>query len=241
MKSLRDLYDKGNDPYTGKPYSWCPDYHQNPYYSMYNNTNSFERNRFFGKTSLWIKPTSWLQFEGRLGYDYYDTYTKQVVLYHTDSPDGGFWSYNRKNAEINADFLAYFNKTFGDNMLNINAVLGANYRDLNYMTSSLTAAALIVPGLYTISNVSGSPGTSMGGSRIRENSVYANLSLGFKGMFYIDASARNDWSSTIEDPFFYPSVSASWLPTETFPVLKGTVLEFLKLRGGWAKIGAATS
>ncbi|MFA6817565.1 MAG: SusC/RagA family TonB-linked outer membrane protein [Bacteroidales bacterium] len=241
MESLKNLYDKGNDPYTGKPYSWCPDYHQNPYYSMYNNTNSFERNRFFGKTSLWIKPTSWLQFEGRLGYDYYDTYTKQVVLFHTDYPEGGFWSYNRKNAEVNADFLAYFNKTFGDNLLNINAVLGANYRDVNYMSSSLTAEALIVPGLFTISNVSGSPGTAMGGSRVRSNSVYANLSLGILGMLYIDASARNDWDSTIADPFFYPSVSASWLVTETFPVLKGTVLEFLKLRGGWAQIGAATS
>jgi len=241
MESLKNLYDKGNDPYTGKPYSWCPDYHQNPYYSMYYNTNSFERNRLFGKTSLWIKPTSWLKFEGRLGYDYYDTYTKQVVLYHTDYPDGGFWSYNRKNTEINADFLAYFDKTFGDNLLSVNAVLGANYRDVNYMNSSLTAEALIVPGLFTISNVSGSPGTSMGGSRIRSNSVYANLSLGFKGMLYIDASARNDWSSTIADPFFYPSVSASWLLTETFPAMKGSVLEFLKLRGGWAQVGAATS
>jgi len=240
MESLKNLYDKGNDPYTGKPYSWCPDYHQNPYYTMYYNTNSFERNRFFGKTSLWFKPTSWLKFEGRLGYDYYDTYTKQVVLYHTDYPDGGFWSYNQKNSEINADFLAYFDKTFGDNLLSVNAVLGANYRDLDYKTSSLSAEALIVPGLYTISNVAGSPGTNMGGSHIRSNSVYASLSLGFKGMLYIDASARNDWSSTIADPFFYPSVSGSWIITETFPVLKGTVLEFLKLRGGWAKIGAAT-
>jgi hypothetical protein len=82
---------------------------------MYYNTNSFERNRFFGKTSLWIKPTSWLKLEGRVGYDYYDTYTKQVVLYHTDYPDGGFWSYNRKNTELNADYLAYFDKTFGNN------------------------------------------------------------------------------------------------------------------------------
>jgi outer membrane receptor protein involved in Fe transport len=56
----------------------------------------------------------------------------------------------------------------------------------------------------------------------------------------MDASARNDWSSTIVDPFFYPSISGSWIIIEMFPVLKGFVLEFLKLRGGWAKIGAAT-
>ena len=241
MQSLKEKWDKGNDPYTGKPWSWNPAYHQNPYYTMYNNTNSYERNRFFGKTSLFIKPTEWFKLEGRVGFDYYDTYTKQVVLYHTSYPEGGFWSYNRKNANLEADIIAYFNKSFGDNLFSIDALVGANYRDQQYVSTSLSASALMVPGVFTISNAVGTPGTGMGGSHIRSNSVYANVSLGFKGMLYLDASARNDWSSTIADPFFYPSVLGSWIITETFPALKGAALEFLKFRGGWAKVGSATS
>lgn len=240
MQSLKNTWDKGNDPYTGKPWNWNPDYHQNPYYSMYNNTNNFERNRLMGKSSLWIKPTDWLKLEGRMGYDYYDTYTKQVVLYHTDNPDGGFWAYNRKNANLEADFLAYFDKTIGDNLLSINVVAGANFRDQQYKSSSLTASSLVVPGVYTVSNAAGTPGTGMDTSHIRSNSVYGNLSLGFKGMLYVDASARQDWSSTIADPIFYPSITGSWIITETFPSLKGSVLEFLKVRGGWTKVGSAT-
>ncbi len=240
MKSLKARWNEVDET-TGKPFNWNPDYHQNPYYTVYKNTNSFDRNRVFGKTSLFLKVTDWLKIEGRLGYDYYDSQAFQKVAYNTDYPDGGFWQFSQKNSELNADILAMFNKTFGEDVFNISAILGANFRNSKYQNNVLGAEALTVPELYTISNVNGSPITSMDHSHIRTNSVYASLSLGFKGMLYLDASARNDWSSTIKDPFFYPSVSLSWIPTQTFEALKGSVLNYLKIRGGWAKIGSATS
>src|SRR5690606_25811062 len=58
---------------------------------------------------------------------------------------------------------------------------------------------------------------------------------------YLDVSARNDWSSTIIEDFFYPSASLSWLPTTTFENLKSDILSFWKLRAGWAEIGAGTT
>ena len=86
---------------------------------MYNNTNNFEQ-PFLQRTALWIKPTSWLQFEGRLGYDYYDTYTKQVVLFHGFSE--GFGPITEKNAK-STPISGLLQQGFGDNLLNINAVL----------------------------------------------------------------------------------------------------------------------
>jgi hypothetical protein len=74
---------------------------------------------------------------------------------------------------------------------------------------------------------------------IRSNSVYAQGTFGYGDFIYVDVLARNDWSSTIKDPFFYPAVSVSWLPLETFKV-ESDVISFLKLRGGWAKVGNAT-
>ncbi|MFA6677841.1 MAG: SusC/RagA family TonB-linked outer membrane protein, partial [Bacteroidales bacterium] len=49
-----------------------------------------------------------------------------------------------------------------------------------------------------------------------------------------------DWDSTIDDSFFYPGFSISWLPTSSFDIFKGSFLDYLKIRGGWAKIGSAT-
>jgi outer membrane receptor protein involved in Fe transport len=72
--------------------------------------------------------------------------------------------------------------------------------------------------------------------------VYANVSLGWKNQVYLDLSARNDWDSTIDDPFFYPSASGSWIITETLPALAQLKwIDYIKLRGGWAKIGSATT
>jgi len=110
----------------------------------------------------------------------------------------------------------------------------------NYMGAN-PSNGLTIPGLYTMSNVVGTPITSMDNSHIRSNSVYANASVGWKGQVYLEASVRRDWSSTIKQAFTYPSVSASWVITESFPAIKGNALSYLKVRANWANIGNATS
>lgn len=240
MKDLKDNWDKIDAD--GNYYNWINAFHVNPYFNLYNNTNEFGRDRLLGKGSLWIKPTDWLKFEGRAGYDYYNSNTFQKCLYSTDCPNGWFNELNDSRREINLDFIAYFDKTIGD--ININALAGANYSDMTWQKSSMGANAsygLTVPGLYTMGNVIGTPKTDMDHSHIRSNSVYANASFGWKNQVYLEASARNDWSSTIKDSFFYPSVSLSWVPTETFENLKSDVMSYLKIRTNLASIGNATS
>jgi TonB-linked SusC/RagA family outer membrane protein len=229
----------------GYPYNWNSNYHNNPYWSMYKNVHPMEKNRLFGKTSLFFKPVDFIKIEGRLGLDYYDTKTTQVETYRSNetmngnSWTGGWFRLNdTKNYEFNADVIASFTKQFGD--FAVDALAGTNYRNLRYEASTIGADQLTVPDLFTISNVKGSPVTSMSHSWIRSNSAYASASIGWKGQAFLEGSARNDWSSTIKDPFFYPAISASWLPTETFKI-KSNILNYLKIRGGWAKIGSATS
>ena len=240
MKDLKANWDKVDAD--GNYYNWINAYHVNPYFTLYNNTNEYGRDRLIGKGSLWVNATEWLKFEGRIGYDYYSDDTFQKCLYSADCPNGWFNEILESRRELNLDFIAYFDKTFGD--FSVNGLLGANYRDMTWKSNSLGANAsygLTVPGLYTIGNVVGTPVTDMDNSHIRSNSVYANVSVGWKNQLYIEGSARNDWSSTINDSFFYPSVSLSWVPTETFPQLKSDALSYLKVRGNIASVGNATS
>jgi TonB-linked SusC/RagA family outer membrane protein len=230
----------------GYPYNWNSNYHNNPYWSLNKNTNSMDKNRLFGKTSIYFKPTSFIKVEGRLGVDYYNTKTMPVITYKsnemqagTGAWDGGkFDLFDIKNYELNADLIATLNKKVGD--FDLGALAGANYRDLKYENSRIGASQLTVPDLFTIANVKGSAVNEMDHSWIRSNSVYASASVGYKAMVYLEGSARQDWTSTIADPFFYPSVSLSWLPTETFHI-NTPILNYLKIRGGWAKVGSATS
>ena len=240
MQPLKENWDQKDELGNFTMYNWNTSYHINPYFNVYMNTNSYQRDRMFGKTSLYFNPLDWLKIEGRLGFDYYNSRMFERQYYNPDDPEGAFYSTDIAQTELNADLIASMNKTFGD--FNLTALVGANYRDAQYLYEQMGADALVLPGIYTISNKVGDAATSMDHSHIRSNSVYGNFSLGFKNMLYLDASARNDWSSTIRQAFFYPSVSLSWIVTESIPALKqGNVLSFWKLRGGLAQVGSATS
>lgn len=239
INDLKANYDQkdANGNYTH--YNWQQAYAVNPYWVLNHNLNKYVRDRFYGKASIFIKPTDWLKFEGRLGFDHYDSNQLSNVEWSIDYPDGYFRDYDRRATETNADFIAYFTKQLGD--FNVNALAGANYRDYTYEIKALGADGLTVPGVYTVANAKGNAYTSENHNTRRSNSVYANLSLGWKNQLYADISVRNDWDSTLKDAFFYPSFSGSWIVTETLPMLThGKWLNFLKLRGGWAKIGNAT-
>lgn len=240
MDDLKQNYDQKDEFGNYTHYNWQQAYTVNPYWVLNHNLNKYVRDRFYGKTSIFIKPTDWLKFEGRLGFDHYDSNQLSNVEWSIDYPDGYFRDYDRRATETNADFIAYFTKQFGD--FNVNALAGANYRDYTYEIKTLGADELTVPGVYTVANAKGNAYTSENHNTRRSNSVYANLSLGWKNQLYADISVRNDWDSTIKDAFFYPSFSGSWIVTETLPMLtNGKWLNFLKLRGGWAKIGNATN
>lgn len=242
MKTLKENWDQkdANGNYTY--YNWNPNYHMNPYFNVNENTNSYQRDRIFGKTSLYYQPFEFLKFEGRAGVDYYNSQSfERHYIDRSDWTKGGFTQINTKNTELNLDFIASFNKTFGD--FNITAMAGANYRDLSWEDAEIGATALTIPGVYTIANKDGAAYNLMDHSHRRSNSVYGNASIGWRNQLYVDLSARNDWDSTIKDAFFYPSASASWIVTESLPALKGdgSYLSFWKLRAGWAEIGSATS
>ena len=66
--------------------------------------------------------------------------------------------------------------------------------------------------------------------------AYGSLNVNYKKDLYLTLSARNDWGSTVEKDnrsILYPSVSLSYIPTETFYWLKGDKNNFLKMRAGF--------
>jgi hypothetical protein len=101
------------------------------------------------------------------------------------------------------------------------------------------------PGMYyantfVIQNIR-QPGANITQSqpnRSQLQSVFGSLSLGYKGMLYLDVTGRNDWSSTLaftsSNSFFYPSVGASAILSEMFN-MKG--IDYAKVRASYAQVG----
>jgi outer membrane receptor protein involved in Fe transport len=67
------------------------------------------------------------------------------------------------------------------------------------------------------------------------------LSVGYNGFVYLDATARNDWSSTLpsdNNSYFYPSIGTSVIFSEFIP--ENNVLSFGKIRASYAEVGNDT-
>jgi TonB-linked SusC/RagA family outer membrane protein len=239
MEALEENWDTYN--VFGNPYNWNTNYHNNPYWTVFYNTTSRNRDRVFGKFSVDAKLADWLTLTGRVGTDFLAERRKHVEHSQSiDFPYGMFWQNRRTDNELNADLLAKMEHRFGD--ISVNGLLGANYRRNDYHFSYLEASELTVPDLNTISNVQGNPTTNMYDEVFETNSVFGQVSFGWNDALYLDVTARNDWSSTLPSDnwsYFYPSFTASAILTELLDV-NSNVLSYLKLRGGWAQVGNDT-
>lgn len=235
---LRANYN--NRDANGNIVNWNHNYQNNPFFTLYNNTKPQQRNRVNGYYSVSYQMLPWLKAMGRIGTDFFNDrrevrYEKETV----DYPNGQFSTFEYTNTETNMDFLLTANKRFSDNF-SVLATAGVVRRDNRLVGNEQTATALVVPGLFNFSNADGAVNVKQFTNTSRINSVLGSLSLGFYDFIYVDASARNDWSSTLpaeNQSYFYPSVSLGLVLSEK---IKIPGINYLKVRGGYAEAGKDT-
>ncbi|GAA3562197.1 TonB-dependent receptor [Snuella lapsa] len=76
-------------------------------------------------------------------------------------------------------------------------------------------------------------------SRVEKQSLFANTTIGYKEMVFVDLAGRNDWASTLSltgnDSYFYWSTGLTAILTEMFEM--PDFISFAKIRGSVAEIG----
>lgn len=221
----------------------------NPYRSLYEELNGTNKNRVFGNIDVTLNLLKGLTLDLRSGLDWDDEFrTQQKPYYTTDSPKGLYRQQTIRQYEFNNDFmLRYVNNNLVDNQLGLTVAFGGNNMERDYYNSKITLPELGIEGVYNPTNLplGVNPDPYNYRSKKEVNSLYGLTSLSWKDTYYLDMTARNDWSSTLAKgywSFFYPSVSAS--------VLLNNVLNFrdyarwidlLKLRLSWANVGNDTN
>lgn len=237
MASLKARY-KEIDPITGYPFNWNHSFHDNPYWNLYNNTNSRDRDRMIGNMNFSWKFNNWLTLKAMAGTDWSveDIYQKTAQLTNGDKK-GGYYTYSTRRQEITANTRLEVNKTFGD--VGVYASVGGEFNKNDYQFRSTTISDLIVPGLYAVSNAAVAATTGLSENHTELHSMFATANLSYKSWLFLDLTGRNDWSSTLptnNNSYFYPSASLSFLVTDALGI-KSDVLSFLKLRGSYAEVG----
>jgi TonB-linked SusC/RagA family outer membrane protein len=237
MKYLKD-HMNDIDPVTGYPVNWNHSYHDNPYWNVYNNTNSRKRDRLIGNVNWSWRFTDWLSFRGTAGTDWYIEDIMQRTAQGTNGDRlGGFNTYSNRRQELNANARFEFTKSFG--FLNIDGSLGGEYNHYNSQYRSTNVADLIVPDLYAVSNAAVAATTGLSESHHELQSLFATANFGFKNYLFLDLTGRNDWSSTLpldNNSYFYPSASLSLVVTDLLGI-KSNVFSFMKLRASYAEVG----
>lgn len=214
-----------------RPADW-----NNPYFDAYENTNHDSRDRVFGDVNLAYTLLPGLKLSGFLRTD---MYTQNVS--HKEALGGrldeGFSVGKYQSREYNYEFLGQYNKRFGD--VSLNANLGANLYTVNFTSvSGATVGGLSSPAFYSLAGSRDRPSVSSFIRNKKIRSVYGTASVGFKDIYFLDASLRNDVSTALpvnNNSYAYPSVSASVVFSD---LLNWKPLSFGKIRAGYAVAGS---
>jgi outer membrane receptor protein involved in Fe transport len=216
-----------------------PKYWDSPYTQVYENTNTYNQERMFGDVGLSYQFTNHLKASiiARQDIDSYNGEGKIAAGTLYAGGNGAFSTFAATQKELNLEALLSFDKRFDKISLSLNG--GGNMRSNDaklYLQE--TVGGLTTPGFYNIAASKDRPNVVNNVFKREVNSVYANASIGYDEFIYLDASARNDWSSTLpqaNNSYFYPSVSMSFVFSELMS--KNSFLSYGKIRAGFAKVG----
>lgn len=216
----------------------------NPYWGNQYNLNEDSRDRFIMNGSVKYNFTSWLNAEVKAGADLYTTNTEAKVYGGSPlTPTGRYGKGKQTFSETNFSTLISARKDNVFGKIGGAVTLGGNLMAQKFSSISANSGQLVVPDLFSLNNGVNSPTVGEGFNERRINSMYGSVQLNYDGYLFIDATFRNDWSSTLSKTnrsFFYPSLSLSYVYTDMFRNIGANLpswLSYGKLRASYAQVG----
>jgi outer membrane receptor protein involved in Fe transport len=225
----------------GSQFNWNNAWNNNPYWTALVNGNEDTRDRVIGSASLRYELTPWLSGMVRSGTDWYEENRLRTYQAGTigQSGSGAYGETTIFEQETNTDFLLTATPApRGD--FEFGANFGGNRRDNRGRVKGVFVDSLVVPGLFNMGNRAVDPTLSDSRSARRVNSLYGSAQMSWRETWFLEATGRNDWSSTLPESnrsYFYPSVATNLIFTQLADV---PFLSYGKLRAAWSEVGNDT-
>ena len=209
---------------------------QHPLWTLHNAHDRDDVTRFIGNMGLSYEIADFLSISYRLGIDRTSLMNNYMINKNGVqgyAVNGRYMTSNRNN--VNYDQTVNLNGSVELNQdLDLTFLVGANLKSRNYELHQINSSYQFIFNFFDHSNFSTTTANSY---FLRENTygAYANLSLSYKDYAFLEASARNDWTSTLEPEnrsVLYPSTSISVLPLKALDI-NNENLNFLKVRFGF--------
>ncbi len=247
LSDMKRLWQPGLE--NQRQFSWNYNYHDNPYLTVFENTNGQYVDRIIGNVILKYDFTDWLNLQLRTATDWGNERREYRRAFSTQRfPFGQYREVKLVSEERNSDFLLSAARTFGN--FSVGASLGGNQLRQTSNFDESSAGQLNIPGIYNLSN-SRIP-LEVAQSRVgkRVNSLYGSASVGYKNYLFLELTGRNDWSSALTLPenlkvfgrednsYFYSSAAVGAVVSDMVALPKW--FSFAKLRASVAQVGNDT-
>ncbi len=212
-------------------------YWESPYWVVNEDRGTDNRDRVYGNLSLKYQVLPGLSITGSARTDYYNFEVNDRLASRSAANIAYAEKLQVNNRENNFELLGSYSTNLTQE-LTLDAQLGGNLRrDESNTVRSKSSGGLSVPGIYTVETSIDRPERVDFTSQREIQSVYGRIGLGWRALLYLDLTARNDWSSALEEgsnSYFYPSVSGSFVFSE---LLENSFISFGKIRAGYATVG----
>ncbi|RYE20488.1 MAG: TonB-dependent receptor, partial [Sphingobacteriaceae bacterium] len=241
--------DWRNNPFAA-PDGYFDGYYPNPYYALANNRFNSSLDHVLGNIQIGYDPLKWLNITYRLGTDVSTDNRKQTFERTTygltaidpaqrpSSTTGRVIEGNNYDRVLNSDLLVTFkkdlNKDFSTTLILLNNIYETNQR-----LFSTTANAIAIPGFFNLTNAVGQLTGSEQTFITRRFSFAGDLTVDYKKYLFLNATLRNDRSSTLSPEnrsYWYPSASLSFVLSEAAKLPSS--IDFAKLRFSLSSVGS---
>lgn len=248
VSSMKRLWMNGAEGL--RQYGFNYNYHDNPYMTLYENTNGQIYDRVIGNVSLKYDFTNWLSLMVRTATDWSLERREYRRAFSTQRfPFGQYREVNLINEESNSDFLLSFNRDLNRDF-SLTANFGGNQMRQYSKFDENNAGQLNVKGIYNLTNSRIPIQNAQRNVAKRINSLYGSAGISYRNMVFLDFTGRNDWSSALTLPqdlkpfgnednsYLYSSVSLSAILSDM--VKLPSAISFAKVRGSFAQVGNDT-
>ena len=232
------VFDKDRNLYKMNWYS-NEEKQNNPFWELNSNTKFAKTNRVIASVKASYDLTSHLKFEARANIDYSDKIFDNRFLAGGNSvsvSSNGAWAYSKYTDQaIYSDGILNYNNTFGN--LNVSAIAGASYQKNTFndgmnVSNGGAQYTLQYPNFFTFANMPYQVVFNQTINNSLKQGVFANLTLGYKDMLFLDLAGRNDWASTLaltgNQSYLYPSAGVSAIISQMVKLPEA--ISFFKIR-----------
>ena len=242
IENMKDYWQPGLEDL--QHYSFNYTFFDNPYFTLLENRNSFNRDRLFGNVSAAYNFTDYLRLTLRTGMDYSNELRKFRRAFSSNRfKNGAYAEQTVFFRENNSDLLLNYHREV--KRIGLDFSVGGNRMDQRAANVQTQTTSLAQAGVFSLSNAASPLEIFSYEARKRINSVYGIAKFSYQNFLFLDVTGRNDWSSALATPsstdntsFFYPSVSGSFVLSNV--VKLPAAISFAKVRASAAQVGNDT-